>query len=205
MAQFDTYLQLTDIELVEKIKDNADALGIVFKKCKSSSMSFMRKMTGANTSDFELEDVFQDAIIIFYEKILKGNFVLTAAIQTYINSVCRYQLLNKIKVNKLTTVFEDQDLDDEGKHMSYDVNITDTLDEIEDQKEAKFIALEKALEMMKAGGGKCYDLLIQFWYHKKSSKELAEIFDYSNDKTAKKQKSQCQDKLRVLTFNTLKN
>lgn len=201
------YLDLTDQELIIKIKENTDALGIVYRKCKSNCLGFMRKMTSGNISDYELEDVFQDANLILYEKIVKGDFVLTASLQTYLNSVCRFQLLNRLKSSKLTTVYEENtDHDDEdGNLMSYDVNITDTLDEIEDVKEAQFTAIERALEIMKTAGGKCYELLTQFWYHKKSMKELAEIFDYSNDKTAKKQKSQCQDKLRVLTFNELNN
>lgn len=200
------HLDLTDQELIIKIKENTDALGIVYRKFKSNCLGFMRKMTSGNVSDEELEDVFQDANLILYEKIVKGDFVLTAALQTYLNSVCRFQLLNRLGKNKLKVDLE-QNLayDEDGHPMEFQHQITDSLEEIEDPKEAQFTAIENALEIMKTAGGKCYELLTQFWYHKKSMKELAEIFDYSNDKTAKKQKSQCQDKLRVLTFNELKN
>lgn len=207
MAQFDTYLQLTDIELVEKIKDNVDALGIVFKKCRSNSMSFMRKITGGKISDDELDDVFQDAIIILYEKIVKGDFVLTASIQTYLNSVCRFQLLNKIKGSKFTTMFEENnDHDNEdGNTMIYDLSIDETLDEIEDMKEAQFTALESALEIMKTAGGRCYELLTFFWYHKKSMIELTQIFGYSDAGNTKHQKARCQKRLKDIVYNELNN
>ena len=148
MAQIDKYLELPDLEVIEKIKDNNDALGIVFKRCKSNSMGFMRKMTSGNISDSELEDVFQDAIIILYEKIIKGDFVLTCKLQTYMNSVCRFQLLNKIKGSKLTTMFEENtDHDDEDSSpMSYIAIITETFDETEEIKE---LYLKKSFFLIK--------------------------------------------------------
>jgi RNA polymerase sigma factor (sigma-70 family) len=207
MAQIDNYLELSDLELIEKIKDNNDALGIVFTRCKTNSLGFMRKMTGGKISDYELGDVFQDAIIIIYEKIVKGDFVLTASLQTYLNSVCRFQLLNKIKKSKLTTMFEENtDHDDEvGNPMSYDVSITDTLDEIEDIKEAQFTALESALEIMKTAGGRCYELLTFFWYQRKSMNELTRIFGYSDADNTKNQKARCQKRLKDIVFNELNN
>mgnify|MGYP001764946537 FL=1 len=81
----------------------------------------------------------------------------------------------------------------------------DSLDEIEDPKESQFTAIESALEIMKAAGSHCYELLTLYWYHKKSHVEIAQIMNYSNDKTSKKQKSGCQEKLRKMAFNELNN
>ena len=205
MAEKINYLALSDQDLLVKIKANSEALGEVYKRCKTNSVRFMQKMTSGSMNDYELDDVFHDAMIVLYEKIVAGGFELTCALQTYLNSVCRFQLLNKLGKSKLSTDFEENTNhnDDDENPMSYKSTITDSLDEIEDPKEAQFTAVERALELMKTGGGKCYDLLTQFWYHKKSMIELAEIFDYSNDKTAKKQKSKCQDKLRNLAYNEL--
>jgi hypothetical protein len=207
MAQIDKYLELSDQEVIEKIKDNNDALGIVSKRCKTNSLGFMRKMTGGKISDYELHDVFQDALIILYEKIVKGDFVLSCKLQTYINSVCRFQLLNKIKKSKLTTTFEENiGYDDEdGIPMSYDISITDTLDEIEDTKEAQFTAIERGLEIMKTAGGHCYDLITLFWYHKKSMNELTQIFGYSDADNTKNQKARCQKRLKDIAYNELNN
>jgi hypothetical protein len=125
-------------------------------------------MTSGKISDYDLEDVFQDANIILYEKIVKGDFVLTASFQTYLNSVCRFQLLNTIGKSKLTTDFQDDSYDDDDdSQMGYLSSITDTLDEIDHSNEPLFLAIERALDLMKIAGGKCYDLLTQFWYKKK--------------------------------------
>lgn len=207
MAQIDKYLNLSDQQLIEFIKDENDALGIVYTRCKSNSLGFLRKMTNGKISDYELEDVFQNAIIILYEKIVKGDFVLTCRMQTYINSVCRFQLLNKMKESNMTISIEENiGYDDEDDiSMSYNTSITDSLDEIKDEKEVQLTALESALEVMKTSGGKCYDLLRLFWYHKKSMNELTQIFGYSDADNTKNQKARCQKKLKEIVYNELNN
>jgi RNA polymerase sigma factor (sigma-70 family) len=196
---------LTDQELIILIQQNQDYLGEVYKRCKQYSISFMRKMTNGSKNDYELDDVFHDAILVLYEKIIKGSFELTASFQTYLNSVCRFQLLNKMGKENLNSDYDvhiGKD-DDEDNPMSYKSIIMDTLDEIENSKESQFTAIERALEIMKAAGGHCYELLTLYWYHKKSHVEIAQIMNYSNDKTSKKQKSGCQEKLRKMAFNEL--
>lgn len=196
---------LTDQELVILIQQNQDYLGEVYKRCKPNCLNFMRKMTNGKISDYELEDVCHDAYLVLNENIVKGNFVLTASFQTYLNSVCRFQLLNTIKKSRLNAdYFEDSDEDDDENPMGYLSTITDTLDEIDHSKEPLFLAIERALELMKSAGGRCYDLLTQFWYKKRTMKELTEIFEYSDANNTKHQKSRCQEKLRVMSYNELK-
>ena len=198
--------ELNDQELLIRISDNSDYLGIVYKRCKANCLGFMRKMTSGKISDYELEDVFQDATIILYEKIVKGDFVLTASFQTYLNSVCRFQLLNTIEKSKLTTDYQDNtDEDDDENPLGFNSTITDSLDYIDHTNEPLFLAIERAFEHMKNAGGKCYELLTQFWYKKRSMKELTEIFEYSDANNTKHQKARCQERLRILSYNELKN
>lgn len=196
---------LTDSELVQLIQQNQDYLGEVYKRCKQYSISFMRKMTNGAKNDYELDDVFHDAILVLYEKIIKGNFELTASLQVYLNSVCRFQLLNKLgKDKKYSDYNEPIGKDgDEDNSMSYNSTITDTLDEIEDPKESQFTAIERALIVMKEAGGHCYELLTLFWYHKKSMNDLTAIFGYTNEVNTRNQKSKCQKRLEKLAFNEL--
>lgn len=198
---------LTDSELVQLIQQNQDYLGEVYKRCKQYSISFMRKMTNGAKNDYELDDVFHDAILVLYEKIIGANFELTASLQTYLNSVCRFQLLNKMGKEKLYSDYDEHigKDHDEDNPMSYKSTITDTLDEIEDPKESQFTAIESALEMMKAAGGHCYELLTLFWYHKKSMNDLTAIFGYTNEVNTRNQKSKCQKRLEKMAFNELNN
>lgn len=196
---------LTDKELVVLIQQNQDYLGEVYKRCKHYSILFMRKMTNGTKSDYELDDIFHDAILVLYEKIIGANFELTASFQTYLNSVCRNILWNNFRSGKINSDF-DENLElemDEGNPMSYKSTITDFLDDIEDSKESQFTAIERALVVMKEAGGHCYELLSLFWYHKKSMNELTTIFGYSNSDTTKNQKARCQKRLEKMAFNEL--
>jgi RNA polymerase sigma factor (sigma-70 family) len=205
MADRINFSNLNDQELLIRIVDNSDYLGVVYKRCKPNCLNFMRKITNGSISDYDFEDVFQDASVILYEKIVKGDFVLTASFQTYLNSVCRFQLLNTIEKSRMTTDYQDDsDGDDDENPMGSISTITDTLDEIDHSKEPLFLAIERALEIMKSTGGRCYDLLIQFWYKKRSMIELTEIFEYSNPANTKNQKAKCQERLRVMSYNELK-
>ena len=70
MAKILNISQNSDQELLKKIKEYSDNLGYVYKNCKSNSIRFMKKMT-SKMNEYELEDVFQDAILVLYEKITK--------------------------------------------------------------------------------------------------------------------------------------
>ena len=187
------YSQLTDHELVELIKDNQDYLGEVYNRCQKNSLFYLRKTATKAIDDEVLQDIFQDAIIALYENILKGNFVLTVKIQTYVDRICYNMLLKYISSNKLGILLPKND----------EVFIADGDDEIDNSDENKRIALENALEKMKQDGGNCYELITQFWYHKKSMNDLSVIFDHKNADTTKNQKSRCQERLRKKAFNIL--
>lgn len=204
MAQ-NNNLNYTDQELILKIKEDSEALGIVYKKCKSSSLQFLRKINYQSNDRIDIEDIFQDAIIILYEKIKSNDFVLTSSLQTYLNSVCRFQLLNKLEKNNAVEFYDNNENDDVESEDSMEFNplITDSLEEFEDSTEQQYNAIEKALERMKVAGGNCYELLTLFWYHRKSMTELTEIFGYTNSNNTKNQKAKCQKRLEKITFDLM--
>lgn len=207
MAQ-NNNLNYTDQELILKIKEDAEALGIVYKKCKSSALQFLRKINYNSDERIDIEDIFQDAIIVLYENIINRDFELASnsSLQTYLNSVCRNQLLKKIGNNKTVELNENKELDDDNDDSKgFNPLITDSLEEFEDATEQQYNAIEKALEKMKASGGHCYELLTLFWYHRKSMNELTEIFGYTNAVNTRNQKAKCQKRLEKITFDLMNN
>lgn len=207
MAQ-NNILELKDHEIISKIKENSDALGIVFKKCKPGAIQFLRKINYQSNERIDIEDIFQDAILVLYENIVNKDFILASntSLQTYLNSVCRNQLLKKIEKNNVVELNENKG-NDEGHDevMEFNPLIIDTLEEFVDIKEQQFNAMEKALEKIKQAGGHCYELLTLFWYHRKSMSELSEVFGYSNADNTKNQKARCQKRLEKLTFELMNN
>ena len=207
MAQ-NNILELKDHEIISKIKENSDALGIVFKKCKPGAIQFLRKINYQSNERIDIEDIFQDAILVLYENIVNKDFILASntSLQTYLNSVCRNQLLKKIGKNNVVELKENKGNDeDHDEVMEFNPLIADVLEDFVDIKEQQFNAMEEALEKIKEAGGHCYELLTLFWYHRKSMSELSEVFGYSNADNTKNQKARCQKRLEKLTFELMNN
>ena len=208
MAQ-NNNLNYSDQELIFKIKEDSEALGIVYKKCKSSALQFLRKINYQANDRIDIEDIFQDAIIVLYENITNRDFKLASntSLQTYLNSVCRNQFLKKIGNNKTIELNDNKDTydDEQDDSMRFNPLITDSLDDFEDNTDHQYNAIEKALLKMKAAGGHCYELLTLFWYHRKSMIELTEIFGYTNSANTKNQKAKCQKRLEKMTFDLMNN
>lgn len=192
--------ELSDPELLELIKEDRDYMSIVYKNTRDYCLRFMRSMlSNSRIREEELKDIYQDAMIILYEKILEGNFRLTAGFQTYLNSVCRYQLLKRFRSEIKTVVLDGEDLN----KMKFDPDVKDDLRELEIQDSNRFRALEKALKIMEEAGGKCYEILRLFWYEKQSFKQIAEDCDYTNDASAKSKKAKCQKRLQKMVIKIL--
>ena len=193
----------TDTELVKMVEDNSDYLSFINSKCKEYCLMFLRKLAkGSFVKDEDLKDIYQDSLIVLYEKIRSKEFHLSSTIQTYLNSVCRNQLLKKLRTEKKVVLIEDESRF-LNENLFFDSNITDELDSLEPEDEKQFSALEKALNSIKEAGGNCYELVTLFWYHNKSMEELTAYFGYSNANNTKNQKARCQKRIQKLSFNYL--
>jgi RNA polymerase sigma factor (sigma-70 family) len=147
----------------------------------------MRKMN----NDFDLlKDIYQDAVIVLYEKSKDPDFKLTCSIQTYINSICRNQLLNKYKENSRFI----------SKVDDFDPNVNDWFEEFDEEKETRLSSIESALEILKEKGEKCFEILKRFFYQKQSMDEIAVELNYTNGDNVKNQKSRCQKKLKEIVL-----
>jgi RNA polymerase sigma factor (sigma-70 family) len=205
--------ELSDSELLERIRLDSSLLEIVYKRCRSNSMRFMRNRW-SSTLEGDLEDIFQDAFIVLVEKINGGGFNLTdgASFQTYLNSVCRNQLLRRHRDSGNFIEFNDVQIDESEnqdefgnstQNDSFLSNITDYLTELEGENEPLFQALERAFVELRNRGGHCHEMLVMFWYQNCSIRELTEHFRYTTEVNTRNQKSRCQERLRSMAFDIL--
>jgi RNA polymerase sigma factor (sigma-70 family) len=168
-----------------RLKDES-AFNQVYKNCRDYCINFL-KSNGANNEN--AIDIFQDAMMVLYEKIIDGEFVLKSSIQTYLNSICRYKLLNTIRDNREFVTSED---------FEFDVNTNDWFDEFDEERDLQIEKIMNALKNMDAGGGKCKEILMMYFYENKSMVEIAAHFGYTNADNAKNQKARCQKRLKDL-------
>lgn len=177
---------MTDQEKLSRIKIDESLFTSIYEDHKQYSLNFMRKI---NSDENLILDIYQDAIIVLYENSKKKDFVLTCSIQTYLNSICRNQLLKKYRESSTFLTVSDE----------FIPTITAWYDdEIDNINESRVGALQNALNELKSTSSKCHEILYRFFYQRQSMSEIAEKLGYTNADNVKNQKSRCQKKLKEL-------
>lgn len=186
----------SDNDLVEMLKDSNEALTIIYKKHKEYCFNFMKTMF--DDMD-EIYDIYQDAVIVFYEKVISPSFILSCSIQTYLNSICRNQVLLRLKKRNKQAFMRINTGDEDFLE-----NITDWYDDSDRIKNERVTILEVILTEMKESASKCYEILVRFFYQNQSMEKIADCMEYTNASNAKNQKFRCQEKLKSEMFKRLR-
>jgi len=139
------------------------------------------------TSD-DARDIFQEAIIVLYEKAKSGSFELHAQLKTYIYAVCRRLWLKKLAHNARFS----GDLANAPETIATDDDL-----EMYDQRTQDFEMMEQALQHL---GEPCKELLESYYIRKKNMSEIAREFGYTNADNAKNQKYKCLMRLKKIFF-----
>ena len=134
--------------------------------------------------EFDAKDIFQDALIIVYEKIKKDTLDISCSIETYVYGVCKHLWWNKLKRNKKFKPNEDHDLFVENDEVSL-------LQDLE-QKE-RVLLVQKYLAKLGEG---CQEILVSF-FSGYSLREIATKMKLSEG-YVRKRKFMCQKKLTEL-------
>lgn len=178
---------MNDFEVLNRLRNEPSYFTKIYEDHRIYSLNFMRQMNG---DEDVIVDIYQDAIIVLYEKSKKQDFELTCSIQTYLNSICRNQLLKKFKETSKFLNHSDEFMPE----------ITDWhQDENDELNDSRFSAIQKGLNKLKETSNKCHDILVRYFYHKQSMAEIAEAMEYTNADNVKNQKARCQKKLKELT------
>lgn len=173
-------LARNDNEAVEKIyKDN---YGVV-----------QALIINNNGSIDDARDVFQETMIVLYEKARFGSLELNCQIRTYIYSVARRIWLKKLQ---------------QQSRFVGELNMTESVIAVEDdidehqKRDTEFGMMEKAIQSI---GEPCRGLLEAFYLQKKNMQEIASEFGYTNAENAKTQKYKCLVRLKKIFFSQYKN
>jgi RNA polymerase sigma factor (sigma-70 family) len=142
------------------------------------------------TSD-DARDIFQEAIIVLYEKAKSGSFELHAQLKTYIYAVCRRLWLKKLAHNARYS----GDLANAPETIATDDDL-----EMYDQRTDDFELMEQALQHL---GEPCKELLESYYIRKKNMSEIAKEFGYTNADNAKNQKYKCLMRLKKIFFGPI--
>ena len=144
----------------------------------------------------DCEDIFQEAFIVLYKKIIDGELTLTAKLSTYFIGICRNKAYEKMR------------------GMGKELNIIDdypnsTKDEYEDDRIDRLLAMEDCNEQIEARKeaivreivsklpAPCDKILWGFYRDGFSMKTLATMYNYKSEGSVKVTKHRCGEKFKA--------
>ena len=146
-----------------------------------------------NGSADDAKDIFQEAMIVLYEKVRSGTFELNCQIKTYVYSVSKRLWLKKLQQSsRYSPPIEDQEAS---------VPVDDEIAEHE-KRDAEFEMMDKAISSL---GERCKSLLEAYYLQKQNMQVIAANFGYTNADNAKNQKYKCLMRLKKIFFAHYKN
>ncbi len=171
------------------LSDN-QAIETIYRENYSMIQSFIINNNG---SADDARDIFQEAMVVLYEKSKDTTFSLNCQIKTYVYSICRRLWLKRLQqLSKYSTQVES---------LEETVSVEDEMEEHE-KRDNDFTLMEHALSKI---GEPCKSLLDAYYLQKKSMQDIAANFGYTNADNAKTQKYKCLIRLKKLFFAQYKN
>lgn len=176
----------TDREVILGILNNSeDTLNKLYKAYFAMVLQFILNNNG---NEDDAKDVYQETIIILYNKIKEGDFELSSKLKTYIYSVSRRIWLKKLTQNSKKA----------GNITDYeDVLAVEEDVEQHEEKDLQFVKMQSALDHL---GEPCKTIIQDFYIHNLSMQDICEKFGYTNTDNAKTQKYKCLQRLKKIFF-----
>jgi len=141
-----------------------------------------------NGNEDDAKDIFQESVIVLYDKVRSGNFELNSKLKTFIYSVCR-----RLWLKRLTQLSRNA-----GSVKDFEDVLPVEQDlEKHEEKDQQFKQMEKALVHL---GEPCKTIIEDFYINNKSMQEICAKFGYTNADNAKNQKYKCLQRLKKLFF-----
>ncbi len=171
-------------------RNDKKAVETIYKDNYTSIQSLIINNNG--TAD-DAKDIFQEAMIVLYEKARSGSFELNCLIKTYLYSVSRRLWLKRLQ---------------QSSRYSGDIGHAEAIVPVEDdieehaRRDSEFDMMDKAINSL---GEPCRSLLEAFYLQKKNMQEIASGFGYTNAENAKTQKYKCLMRLKKIFFTHYKN
>ncbi len=146
-----------------------------------------------NGSSDDAKDIFQETIIVLYEKVRSGTFELNCQIKTFVYSVSRRLWLKRLQ--------QQNRYSSPGDSMENVVAVDEDI-EAHEQRNTEFEMMEKAISNL---GEPCKSLLEAYYLQKQNMQVIAANFGYTNADNAKNQKYKCLMRLKKIFFAHYKN
>jgi len=179
---------LEEALIAELRKKNEAALKQLYQE---NYVMILKLVVNNSGTEQEAKDVYQEAIIHFYERLSQPDFELTCKIKTYLYAVCRKLWLQRLaQRNKFLRI-------EEGERVA---EVDSAVSEME-AKEKNFTVMGQSLDKL---GEPCRSILEDYYLKGASMDEITEKFGYTNADNTKNQKYKCLQRLKKFFFEANK-
>ena len=176
----------SDEEILAGLRGGREKSREVLKFLYREHFAMIRKMIVTNSGNPEdAHDIFQEVLVIFYEKVRNDKLRLSALVSTYLYSIGRNLWIDQLRKRKVDLKFRDslpqqQDLETPVKRLL--------------EKE-KLGLLKKLMTQLKKD---CYKILTLSIYEERPMKEISFALGYKNEQIARNKKHRCLKYLKSL-------
>lgn len=155
-------------------------LTALYKEAFPLVARYIAKMGGSLD---DARDIFQDALVIYYEKRMERKLILQYSEKTYVFGISRHLWNKRYKETLGKDPIDPFNFDLEG-HASAMENVD------------KQICASSLFKLLQSSGKKCMELLSAFYYDKVPMEKIAEQFGFSGPRSATAQKFKCLKKVK---------
>lgn len=189
-----TYLD--EDQLLECFAQNDKKAAEQIYKLNYKLVSAFIKSRGGSSD--EVDDFFQDAMTVLYQKSQEKDFRLTCKISTYLIAISKHLWFKKLNTQR--TVSDLLFIDSDGEEQSGLDNIAyeDDIQQFH-EKEIDYNMLQKSLLDL---GDPCKKLILLFYNEKLSMQDITKIMGYTNPENTKTQKYKCLNRLKKIFFTS---
>lgn len=173
---------MKDADIVARMKDGDEsALEYLYQKYYRMMIKLVTSNSG---TEYEAKDIYQEALIVLWQKAVSGNLVLTSKLSTYLYSICqnlwRKELDRKSRLSSETH--------DKTEYMEHD-------------RDERVRIIRECIEQL---GDTCQKVLTYYYFDGMSMNDIADKLNFSSTDTAKTKKYKCKKRLDQLVKSTYK-
>ncbi len=173
-----------DARILDQIrKGEEEALVRLYKANERAVSAFVMKNKG---SQDDAEDMLQEAVVIFWERVRTGRYEHTAKISTFIFATVKNMWMRRLARARREVA---TDVENDSTR---DGNVS-ALDEMIETEEAGMVS--SALDKL---GNPCRQLLLLYYWEELPMDEIAAKMGFANANTVKSKKYQCKKALEKL-------
>lgn len=192
--------QLTDDELLAGVANGSDlALTQLYRRFFPMILHLVTSNSG---SDDDARDIYQETLVVLYEKVSQGSLELHCQLKTYLYSVGRRLWLKQLTIR--SRLRGPNSGSSSGAFLRNESEAAVPVDDDLAEHEARDRQFELMGDSLERLGEPCRTLLEDFYIRHLSMQEITDKFGYTNTDNAKTQKYKCLMRLKRLFFSVYK-